>query len=1255
MPKRTKKLSRIARPALKIEALEQRQLLATGFTAAQGQEFSDIVHPNGNVYDQVLLKTSAITVMNDPGQITRVSFLDLQGDIVQAEFGGAGSLSISLDNFSGAAEATKYNQPGVEYVTGLASFTIQGSDSSTNFTVFSVGTETAHNKGANPIFEGGLTGGDNLASVQRVTIVADPGNPNGSTFGGIRAGNALFSGESGVVGITAANVQIQDVVVISELNAAGTALPTLVFGGDSQFGAITVAGGGLISDNGMSINNTGSYEFGVTLTAGESSSGTELPAQDTSNEVLFSGANPFASVNNVFTLTTGVDTIPGLAGVAGTTTNGNDTINATLNDAAAGTATFSALDSINGGKGLDTINILDLDAAGSALPAGVAVMDVETVNLRAAGVAALDVSAWTGVTALNVTQAGSAAITVPGTTALTISGVTGAVVADGGSTVDVGSSGTTVEIGATTAPTGDVSVSHSKQGANSIDVDGKGAITVTASGRSTGAITIGASTKATDTVMVAGTGAASTDLGADVTLGAIAATGGTTLNVVQSAGSTTGAAADTTNFTVTQGAVTVTGTADTTSVTVVQDAAVTKADAVTAAAGTKETAEVTFVAMAGGDTIIINGLTFTASKALTASQAAAAFANLAASATHGTSPAGNGVYSGTFSADYSSGAASSSKVTFTAGAVGDKGDIADGGGTATVAAVVVDGKAATAAVTGKMGVVGGTVTIDGSADNKITTANLTGFGAGSTIDSDALATLTLTKSNEDLTITNAVATTLNLTVDAAGVTGGNTAEVTAPTYTTVNLMTTGTNSWVDLTAAAAKTLVVSGSKVVNLSGSTLGALTTVTVTETAGVTLPAGASATITSVNASGTTGAVTASIDPTTATYTGSAGADTLTLTAAAPTKAIDLGAGNDSLTLAAGTTTSTSDLNGGDGTDTLVMFSADAAAASAATTFETKIAGFERLSTKAFTADGTVNLDNLDDISYVITAGDGGFKAKFTNMANDGTISVGAGTGSTIVTMKDATGASDSLNVIASAAATGTVDIAGVETVNLSGSADSTVTLKAGDLTTLNVTGSDDITLVLDAATDSLTLVDASALTGTLTATTNGVVVQTIKGGSAADTLTANFQGDILMGNGGNDTLSVGGESLVSLTGGAGADIFNVGAATTNVNSYSTIMDLEMGDRVRFTAGAADFLSAQISLDPSTAVFQDYANAAINSSDTGDVTWFQYNGNTYVIENVSNAASFVNGTDVIVKFNGLVDLSTAAFSSSDDTLLII
>jgi len=233
--------------ALRVEALEQRQLLAA-VTGGGTEVGSNIVHPNGNVYDQVLMTGASVTVTADAGQVTRVSFLDLSGDIVQAEFSGAGSLTISLDQFKAAAEATTYNQPGVKYVQGLASFTIQGENSTTNFSAFSVGSGNAINQ---TLFSGGKTGGNHLADVARLLIVADPAAPGGSTMGGIRMGNVVFADTSGVVGISAANVQTQGPVIIGDIDAGNAGVPTLKFGANSQFATLTIAGGDLVQTNGQ--------------------------------------------------------------------------------------------------------------------------------------------------------------------------------------------------------------------------------------------------------------------------------------------------------------------------------------------------------------------------------------------------------------------------------------------------------------------------------------------------------------------------------------------------------------------------------------------------------------------------------------------------------------------------------------------------------------------------------------------------------------------------------------------------------------------------------------------------------------------------------------------------------------------------------------------------------------------------------------------------------------------------------------------
>ncbi len=1367
MAKRNKIKS--ARPLLKLEALEQRQLLAGGFTTAQGTEFSNIVHANGNVYDQVLLKSSAITISNDAGQITRVSFLDLQGDIVQAEFSGAGQLSISLDNYSGPAEATKYAQPGVQYVSGLASFTIQGSDSTTNFSVFSVGSSTANAGKDNPIFAGGLTGGNNTADVARLTVVANPANPNGSTFGGIRAGNAVFGGSEGPVGISAANVQVQNVVTVGDLNASGTATPTLIFGTQSQFGAVSVAGGDLVSDNGKSVNNTGSYAFGVNLTAGTTSGGTTIAAADATAAGSFTGSNPFNATANSFTLTTGVDTIPGLSGTAGTGNGGNDTINGTIG---GGSPTLTALDSINGGKGTDTLVLLDL-GNNTAIPGGVTLSSVETVNFRSAGGATIDTSSQADVTTLNVTQGTSATVTGAKTTAINISGITGAVVADGGSMLTISTEAGDVTVGGTTAPAGAISVTDSKQAGTDVVIHGGTNVSVTTTGAGAGGtINVGATTQPSGMITINSTGAAYDATAASLSLGGITTKGGTSVTVTQTAASSSAdAATDLTAATITQSAVSITGTKATTSVSVTQSAPVNQVNYV-AAAGSKEVSELTFAAMVANDTTTIEGLTFTAAKALTAEQAAAAFANLAASATQGTSPVSNGVYSGVLSASFVSGAASATKVTFTGASNGNLNIAVTAGIVDPTISANTDGASTVTTTAGVMGVAGGMVAVADSTDKTIATVSLSGYGAkervvvtlagapvngdtlifdgvtttyvdvtptlaelitaaagktytnwivsssnattitfeaknstnvadtvtgdftgtagalvtgavvtvqgsgNSTVSSDALTSLSLSRSNADVAVTNATATTLGLTVNAVGTSTSNAGGVSlGGTYTTVNLNSAGA-SWLALSGAGVTNLNVSGSAVTNVGStvtgetSSLGALTTVTVTGSAGLTLGTNGSTTITSIDASGTSGAVSSSLIGNVGTFTGGSGADTVTLTGGTVSKAISTGAGNDTVNLFAGTTTLGAVINAGDGTDTLKFGAvADAVTASGTATFADSITGFEKISLIAGAGAQEVKLNNLDAINYVISAGSTG-ALTLSGMAANSTLELNAAAaGTTEVVLTDATGTADTLNVITTNSGTvnlGTVIAAGVETIKLTATDTTTSTvdthtlnIKAADATTLTLAGTAKLTLTFDAATAKLSMIDGSALTTALTVTGNTSVAQTIKGGTAADSLTAGYQGDTLQGGAGADTLNANGKSLVTLTGGTGADSFNVSTATTNVNSYATITDLESTDKITFgVVGAPTFKAAAITLDPTTAVFQDYANAAVAGSAYGAVSWFQYNGNTYVVQDAGagdSASSFVNTEDVIVKISGLKDLSTASFNSTSATLLIV
>jgi S-layer protein len=689
--------------------------------------------------------------------------------------------------------------------------------------------------------------------------------------------------------------------------------------------------------------------------------------------------------------------------------------------------------------------------------------------------------------------------------------------------------------------------------------------------------------------------------------------------------------------------------------------------------------------MAAGETTVVDGLTFTAAKALTAAEAAAAFANLSASATHG-SASSNGIYTGTTSANWTSGAVSGATVTLTevtagAGPALVVSDTAAAGNVAAAAGVT--GVTAVAGVTGVMGVANGAVTIADGGTDSITTVTVDGYAA-STIAADALTTLSLANSGAGTMAVTTAATSLNLTVN--DVDAAVTVDAGAATITDLTVTTATEDSAFALTAAAVTALTVSGTNALDLTGSTLSALETVTVSGAGNVTL-GDISATAETLNASAATGAISATVAGDTATVTTGTGNDAITVDTAAISKAINLGEGDDTLTLSAATASvPTAAVDGGAGNDTVAMTFASAQALDGNTNFQTAISGFERLTISdqavMTTADITVDMEALGFDYVTLAAGTDDTEATnpnkliLDNLANNGTVvlnaaqSATAAQASTQVNIKDAaTGDADTLNLVVSAEATvaaGTVIANNVETVNITATdvyldnngvdtnnAVHTLTLDADKVTSVVVTGDD---LTLDTNSTVLTAVDASAMTGGITYTADGAAAgTTVTGGAGADNLTADGSGDTLLGGAGNDTLT--GANLTTLTGGEGTDTFVVNIPT-NVNSYSTITDLAAGDTIQLTA-TESFVSTAITL-ADTAVFQDYANAAVNqlATDDEDAAWFQFGGNTYVVINDDQGdaidADFENGADAIIQITGTVDLSTASYNETAGTLVV-
>ncbi len=209
----------------------------------------DIQHANGNVFDQILLTGESVQLQAKPAQITRVSFMDENEDIVQVEFSGNGTFTVSLDpaTFLPPAVPPRYNQ-AVEYVTGKPSVVIDRADANTFFSIFTVGRINAFNQALFP--EGQVY--DAQADVALVEVV------NSTGLGGVQLSNTVFSGSTGKVGFDARGVPIAVRLTVGDIDASGDAVPHLLFGEGSFTVAagnpgLRITGGDLLQTNGAAV------------------------------------------------------------------------------------------------------------------------------------------------------------------------------------------------------------------------------------------------------------------------------------------------------------------------------------------------------------------------------------------------------------------------------------------------------------------------------------------------------------------------------------------------------------------------------------------------------------------------------------------------------------------------------------------------------------------------------------------------------------------------------------------------------------------------------------------------------------------------------------------------------------------------------------------------------------------------------------------------------------------------------------------
>jgi hypothetical protein len=646
----------------------------------------------------------------------------------------------------------------------------------------------------------------------------------------------------------------------------------------------------------------------------------------------------------------------------------------------------------------------------------------------------------------------------------------------------------------------------------------------------------------------------------------------------------------------------------------------------------------------------------------------------------------------------SASAAAAGATSVTAASTTDVMSTVIGTSTATIAGgknvTVAAGTGAVSVVGSKLvsvSVTGGNVSALNSIDNgagktTMTSVTLNSVDTDASIRGDGVSSLTLsgaTSAARTTTITNATANHA-LTINAAG-TG----------YTSAGSKIT---SKVVDTAATSLTVNTSAKSAIDASGST--AVKSVTLTGAGSLSLtPMGA--TVTTIDGSAATGNLSlGSLNAAATTIKTGAGADSFTVNAAVKSvvdagagndivtlgadavagTTINLGAGNDSLlqggtaTVLASTTAATTVIDGGDGTDVVAAALINAANAAQFKNFE------------GLDLSGNSNLDiDLMTGSTVTLLALNGKAAATTGIVTN----VAAGVGLTVagdnsagvkteIDLKDASGSSDAFTVtFAGAAASsapasanvkaGVVQLDGIENVTVASAGGSntwnSITLQDTKLKTVTVTGSQKLDLSFNASGTNVSgkggvnLIDASAATGKLNINTTNIVEDgalglTVKGGSANDTITlAHFA--MVNAGAGDDTIVASAEGDV-LTGGAGADTFNLtasvaGAAGAANAVITEITDLTAGDTL-VLGGATTFNATKVALD--TTVTNLDAAFTLASAAANTVTWFTYGTTTYLVVNDGTAGA--SAGDIIVKLDGVSDLSHATFDATGHTLTL-
>lgn len=863
---------------------------------------------------------------------------------------------------------------------------------------------------------------------------------------------------------------------------------------------------------------------------------------------------------------------------------GNDSFIANSTDSKA--QTLSAFDDLNGGAGQDTLSLISTTGAAVTVPTTAKVSNIEIANLTADAAVSVNAAGWTGLTTLNVFSTGGATVTAA-------SGTSGAA----------------------------VKVTDSQLNGGTVTINGGTDVTVGLTDKAGSAsINVGTTTAATGAVNVT---LATTS---NVSAGTINVTGGKTVSI-------TTTQANAVNTTATNAAVNVTGTADTTKVDIKSAAAKTQSGTV---AGVNANS-VAIIDVNGG------GASTTAGTIKSISINGYTTVGISGNAVETLSLA-NG--SGNVIIDNSSSLKTVTNKTLGLTVDGLTGGTLDDADIYTTLNVTTTGTASKLANVTFGGVTA--LTVDGT--KGLTLTSTAGLGALTTVTVKGSAGITADLSGAKITSVDASATSgaNKVTVDASkatftGGTGADTVTLSATAPTKAISLGDGDDS-LDMSAATATpTAAIKG-------GAGTDSLTT-TAAQAATASADSKFAGIVSEFERLTLTGSTNQTIDLAVLgnfNHVTTSGGNGLTLNNIKTDGTLVLNGAGTAYTLANSAFTAATD----DKINITLTDGSGAAVAFASTGITA--ANVETIAITTADTQATPSGSFLDTLTLL------GNTAKTITVAGNAGLSLTAT--STALTSVDASG-------ITLGGFTWTAGaLAGASTVKGSATGTNTVVATAATaaVTYTGGTGNDVVT-INNAKNNSVTLGDGdNSFTGgagnnTVTAGKGADTVTVTSGnntvtlGDGANAFTATSGTNTYVGGAGVDTVTLGG-GLNTVTLGAGKDVLNLTAASANVNTYTTIVDPAAGDTINLIdKGTEVFGSTKVTL-AGTAVFQDYANAVIqaggNAATNGYIGWFQFGGDTYIVESMHDGsgvnASFVNGTDLVVKLTGLVDLSTATITGN-------